>query len=120
MSILVVASLGEQSQATAFLHLLAGATAVLGASDSIEIAPLGVFEREARGKTETVCAVVVKDAEGSPQGDAGTRARNLEGVLKTMLAAGGLADAEVRVLATVPGQPGRSEISRSAARGPNP
>ena len=118
MSILLVASLGEASQATAFLHLLAGATAVLGASDSIEIAPLGVFERDARGKTETVCAVVVKDVDGSPQGEASTRARNLEGVLKTMLAASGLADTEVRALTRAPDQRGKHGVD-AAVSGPN-
>jgi hypothetical protein len=117
MSILVLASLGESSQATAFMHLLAGASAVLGATDSVEIAPLGAFEREARGKTETVCAVLVKDAECRPPSDASTRARSLESVLKTMLAASGLAETDVRALANAPGKALTSDAARAAVSG---
>jgi len=112
MSILVLASLGEPSCAQAFLHLLEGASTVLGPSDTIEIAPLGTYEREARGKTETVCAALIKEADVFSQGDASTRARSLESVLKAMLSAGRLADCDVRVLAVAPG----SNMGFAAAR----
>jgi len=104
MSILVLASLGESSQAEGFLHFLEGAATVLGPSDMIEIARLGTYEREARGKTETVCVVLIKKADAGSQGDASTQAHSLESVLKAMLSAGRLADCDVRVLAAAPGQ----------------
>ncbi|MBI5536574.1 MAG: hypothetical protein HY898_27890 [Deltaproteobacteria bacterium] len=99
MSILVLASLGDASVAESFLHLLEGASFVLGARDSIEIAPLGTYERDARGKIEIVCAVLVRELAVRSQGDTTSRAHNLESVLKTMLVASGLADTDVRVLA---------------------
>jgi predicted nucleic acid-binding Zn ribbon protein len=99
MSILVLATLLDASQADGFLRLLGGASAVISVREATDVKLLGVFGREVRGREETVCAALVSGPR--PDGRRATieQARNLETIVKAMVSASGRSDSDVRALA---------------------